>query len=117
MPRTLAVWPALLRAIPASHLTVHPAETGIESIMNSALKNLSACGDVASLRSALGTLCSEFGPVSRLDILTVVDSGKRQAVCLLRLDSSKQEQDMMTKLGAGRFGEDLCIVVEMGMPN
>jgi hypothetical protein len=85
--------------------------------MNNALKDLAQCGDVGSLESALRTLCSEFGSVSRLDILTMIDAGKRQAVCLLQLDSSEQEQDLMTKLGAGRFGEDLCVVVDLRMPD
>jgi hypothetical protein len=85
--------------------------------MNNALKNLAQCGDVGSLESALRTLCSEFGSVSRLDILTMTDSGKRRAVCLLRMDSSRREQDLMAKLGAGRFGEDLCVVVDLGMPD
>jgi hypothetical protein len=85
--------------------------------MNNALKDLAQCRDVGSLESALRTLCSEFGSVSQLDILTMIDAGKRQAVCLLRLDSSEQEQDLMTKLGAGRFGEDLCVVVDLRMPD
>lgn len=85
--------------------------------MNDALNDLAQCGDVGSLESALRTLCSEFGSVSRLDILTMIDSGKRQAVCLLRLDSSEQEQDLITKLGAGRFGEDLYVVVDLRMPD
>jgi len=85
--------------------------------MNNALKDLAQCGDVGSLETALRTLCSEFGSVSRLDILTMTDSGKRHAVCLLRLDSSEQEQDLMTKLGAGRFGEDLYVVVDLRMPD
>jgi hypothetical protein len=85
--------------------------------MNNALKDLEQCGDVMSLESALRTLCSEFGAVSRLDILTMTDSGKRHAVCLLRLDSSEQEQNLMTKLGAGRFGEDLYVVVDLRMPD
>ena len=85
--------------------------------MNNALKDLAQCRNVGSLESALRTLCSEFGSVSQLDILTMIDAGKRQAVCLLRLDSSEQEQDLMTKLGAGRFGEDLCVVVDLRMPD
>ncbi len=84
--------------------------------MNDALRDLAQCGDVGSLESALRSLCSEFGAVSRLDILTVTDAGKRHAVCLLRLDSLAQEQDLITKLGAGRFGDDLCVVVSLGMP-
>ena len=85
--------------------------------MNEALKNLSHCGDVGSLESALRRLCSGFGAVSRLDVLSMVGAGKRQAVCLLRLNSSEQEQGLMTKLGAVRFGEDLCVVVDMRMPD
>jgi hypothetical protein len=84
--------------------------------MNSALRDLTQCGDVGSLQSALRSLCSEFGSVSRLDILTMSEAGKRQAVCLLRLDSAEQEKNLMTKLGAGRFGEDLCVVVNLKMP-
>ena len=84
--------------------------------MNSALRDLTQCGDVGSLQSALRSLCSEFGSLSRLYILTMSEAGKRQAVCLLRLDSAEQEQNLMTKLGAGRFGEDLCVVVDLKMP-
>jgi hypothetical protein len=84
--------------------------------MNSALRDLTQCGDVGSLQSALRSLCSEFGSMSRLDILTMSEAGKRQAVCLLRLDSAEQEKNLMTKLGAGRFGEDLCVVVNLKMP-
>ena len=85
--------------------------------MSNALKDLAQCGDVGSLESALRTLCSEFGSVSRLDILTMIDAGRRQAVCLLQLDSSEQEQNLMTKLGAGRFGEGLYVVVDLRMPD
>ena len=86
-------------------------------MMNQALKDLSHCGDVGSLESALRTLCSGFGAVSHLDVLSMVGAGKRQAVCLLRVNSSEQEQDLMAKLGAVRFGEDLCVVVDMRMPD
>jgi len=85
--------------------------------MINAMKDLVACGDVGSLESALRKLCSEFGSVSHLAILTMTDAGKRRAVCLLRLDSPQQEQNLMTKLGAGRFGEDLCVVVDLRMPD
>lgn len=85
--------------------------------MSKAVRELSGCSDVGSLGSALRTLCSEFGSVSQLDILTMTDCGKRQAVCLLRLASSGQEQALMTKLGANRFGEDLCVVVDLSMPD
>ena len=81
--------------------------------MNQALKDLSRCDDIGSLESALRSLCSGFGPLSRLDVLPMVGAGKRQAVCLLRLNSSEQEQDLITRLGAVRFGEDMCVVVDL----
>ncbi len=81
--------------------------------MHPALKDLSRCDDIGSVESALRTLCSEFGPMSKLDVLPLVGAGKRQAVCLLRLNSSAKEQDLMTKFGAFRFGQDLCVVVDM----
>ncbi|MGP1678006.1 MAG: hypothetical protein ACTS6J_12715 [Burkholderiales bacterium] len=83
--------------------------------MNQALKDLSVCDDFGSVESALRALCSGFGSLSRLDVLPMVDSGKRKAVCLLRLDSSEQEQNLMAQLGAIRFGEDLCVVVDLKM--
>ena len=85
--------------------------------MNQALKDLSHCDDIGSLESALRVLCSGFGPVSRLDVLPLVGAGKRQAICLLRLDSPARQQDLMTKLGASRFRDDVCVVVELGMPD
>jgi hypothetical protein len=79
-------------------------------------KDLAQCADVVSLGSELRALCSEFGSVSRLDILTMTNSGKRRAVCLLRLNPAGREQELMTALGANRFGEDLCVVVDLEGP-
>lgn len=81
--------------------------------MNSTLQELAGCGDAKALGSALHTLCSEFGTVSWLDILTMSNLGKRQAVCLLRMDSWEHEKVLMQQLGANRFGEELCIVVNL----
>ena len=85
-------------------------------MMNYALKDLALCGDAGSLGSVLRALCSEFGSVSRLEILTMTDAGKRRAVCLLRVASPAQEPELMAKLGANRFGEDLCVVVDLSAP-
>ena len=81
--------------------------------MTHALNELIQCADVKSLELALLNACSEFGSVSHLDIMTMIKSGKRQAVCLLRMDSAQQEHDLMSKLGAVRFGEDICVVVDL----
>ena len=85
--------------------------------MNQALKDLSHCDDIGSLESALQGTLLRIGPVSRLDVLPLVGAGKRQAICLLRLDSPARQQDLMTKLGASRFRDDVCVVVELGMPD
>ena len=85
--------------------------------MNKALNELSRCGDFGSLESELRALCAGFGPVSRLDVLPMVDAGIHKAVCLLRVNSSEQEQNLMTELGAVRFGEDLCVVVDLRVPD
>lgn len=81
--------------------------------MNQALRDLSSCGDFGSVESGLRALCSGFGPLSRMDVLPMVDAGKRKVVCLLRVNSSEQEQNLMTQLGAVRFGEDLCVIVDL----
>lgn len=77
------------------------------------LKSLTGCGDVASLRSALQELCTEFGKVTRLDVLTLAEAERRRALCLLRLESAAEEQQLMTTLRASRFGDDVLIVVDL----
>lgn len=84
--------------------------------MNKVLKDLSHCGDIGSLEAELRALCSGFGPITRLDVLPMVGAGKSRAVCLMRLDSSEREQDLMTKLGASRFGENVYLVVDLRTP-
>lgn len=87
-----------------------------ESAMNNALQDLAQCDTVGSLASTLRALCAEFGSLSRLEIMTMTNPGKRQAVCLLHVDSAEQARDLMSKFDAVRFGEDLCIVVDMRIP-
>jgi hypothetical protein len=77
------------------------------------LHSLAGCGDAASLRSAVGELCAEFGKVTRIDILTMSEAEKRQALCFLRLESAAQERQLMRTLGASRFGDDLLFIVDL----
>ena len=77
------------------------------------LKLLAGCGDAASLRSAVGALCAEFGQVLRMDIFTMAEAEKRRALCLLRLESPAQEGALMTGLGASRFGDDVLVIVDL----
>ena len=81
--------------------------------MNTALQQLRNCVDISDLKPALMALCSRFGSISRLDILAASQSGKRQALCFLRLDSAEQEQQLMNELGVGRFAGDLVVIVDL----
>ena len=76
------------------------------------LKALASCTDAASLRTAVREICAEFGNVSRLDIRTMIEPGKRLALCFVRLESEAQERELMSSLGVSRFGDDVLIVVD-----
>lgn len=81
--------------------------------MREALKSLTGCADVASLTRALRELCTGFGRVTRIDVLTMAEAQKRHALCFVRLESPAQEQQLMKTLGVSRFGEDLLVVVDL----
>lgn len=77
------------------------------------MKSLAGCGDAASLRSAIGELCAEFGKVTFMDVLTMAEAEKRWALCFLRLESTAQEHALMSALDVPRFGEDLVVIVDL----
>ncbi|MDQ3059337.1 MAG: RNA-binding protein [Pseudomonadota bacterium] len=78
------------------------------------LDRLQHCPDIATLKPALHRLCAKFGRVTRLDVLTSIHEGTRQAICFLRLDSPETEQLFMQTLGVGRFGGEIVFVVNLG---
>lgn len=61
-------------------------------------------------------LCGTFGRIARLDVLTAMHEGTKQAICFLRLDSTEQEQVLMKALGVGRFGGEIVFVVDLHAP-
>ena len=77
------------------------------------LKALAGCCDTVSLKSVVCEVCAEFGKVTRIDILTIAEAKKRQALCFLRLESEAQERRLMTSLGVARFGNDVLVVVDL----
>lgn len=87
-----------------------------------ALDQLRHCPDVATLKPELHKLCERFGRVTRLEVLTAIHEGAKQAICFLRLDSLEKEQNLMQTLGVGRFGGQIVFVVDInqagqgGMP-
>lgn len=82
----------------------------------SALAQLRQYNDVTSLKSALHQMCSEFGRIARLDILTAMHEGTKQAICFLRMEQPEQEQDLMKTLGVGRFGGEVVFVLNLNLP-
>ena len=80
------------------------------------LKSLTTCGDIGSLKSAVEQICSEFGKVTRLEVLTTAEARHRRALCFLRLESPGQERQLMNALGLPRFGDDVLVVVDLADP-
>ena len=77
------------------------------------LKSLADCGDINSLKSAVQEICTEFGRVTRIDVMTTAEARKRRALCFLRLESPAQERKLMNALGLPRFGDDVLVVVDL----
>jgi hypothetical protein len=78
-----------------------------------------SCSDAAGLNRAIQELCTGSGIVARLDIRTLVNSGKRQALCFLRIDSAAQQEQLMRTLELTRCGNDLLLIVDLpsAVPN
>jgi hypothetical protein len=77
------------------------------------LSLLTRCRDASTLKSALQELCTEFGKVTHIDVLTMAEAERRRALCFLRLESPAQEQALMRSFGAPRFGDDVLIVIDL----
>ena len=78
-----------------------------------ALRALQQCDSAETLTPAMRRLCSDFGSIENLVILTVRHEGTKQAICFLRLASDEQEQTLMQSLGVGKFGGEVVIVVNL----
>lgn len=85
----------------------------LADIMRDPLKPFAECSDVTSLRCAIQELCADSGIAARVDILTLAQSEKRQALCFLRIESAAQERRLMGVPGLSRFGSDLLFVVDL----
>ena len=84
--------------------------------LNSPLDRLQYCRGVDELKLELRAICAPYGAISRLDVLRAQRSGRRQAICLWRMESREREQDVISEFGVGRFGGDLVAVVELQAP-
>ena len=79
-----------------------------------ALDRLRYCPDIATVKPALQGVCEKFGHVTRLDVLSAIHGGTRQAICFLRLESPEKEQVLMQSLGVGRFNGEIAFVLDLG---
>jgi hypothetical protein len=77
--------------------------------MNDALNNsFPPFPEEQSLRSAIESVCAEFGSVKSLVILPAVRGPKNlQCACFLRLESASAESAMRSKLNVISFDDDL----------
>lgn len=82
----------------------------------STLAELRQHSDVSSLKSALHELCGQFGRIARLDILTAMHEGTKQAICFMRMERPEQELQLMKTLGVGRFGGEVVFVLDLDVP-
>ena len=71
--------------------------------------------DIEYLRCELRRRCARFGTVKQLDIVESFQSGRRQAICFLRMSTAAEELALARELGVGRFGGELVIVIELDM--
>jgi hypothetical protein len=76
------------------------------------MKMLAGCKDVANLRPALNELFTEFGEIARMEILTMTQPGKRQALCFFQVETAAQEQQLMANFGVTRFGDQLLFILD-----
>ena len=77
------------------------------------LEALTACAHALGLKPAVREMCAEFGKVTSIDILTIVEEEKPRALCFLRLESEAQESELMRSLGLTRFGSEVLVVVDL----
>jgi len=82
--------------------------------MNNALKNgFPPFLDDKGLRSAIQSVCAEFGKVKKLTILPASHVSNPNCLCLLRLDSEAAEADLCSKLDVTRFLDDLVFFADV----
>ena len=77
------------------------------------LHQLSACADVSSLSAVLTSLCTRFGAIARLDVVPMDQAGRRQAICLWRMQTPEAQERLKREWAVGCFGGDLVLVVDL----
>ena len=81
--------------------------------LKSAVEDLGVSNDLVSIKSALHAICSEFGHVSKLDVLLARLGDQRQALCFLRMKNAEHEQQIMQYLELAQLPCDLVVIVNL----
>jgi len=82
--------------------------------MRDALKNgYAPFVNDGDLRSAIESICSEFGSVADLKILPASLDMPPQCLCFLRLDSPTGESELLRRMQLMRLGGDIYFTAEV----
>jgi hypothetical protein len=85
--------------------------------LKAAFDGLGRSDDLVSIKAALHRICSDFGIVTRMDVLLARQGDKRQALCFLRMENPEHERQIMRLLDIARFGGELVVVVDLPSQN
>ena len=77
------------------------------------LAELKSCDSISELREMLLEICTNFGPVERLEILKAVHECRHQVICFISLSTLDQELALMRAMGVGRFDDQVVFVVDL----
>ena len=82
--------------------------------MNTALRSrFPPFENEASLRSAIESVCADFGKVTYLRILRANPRPTHQFACFLRLDSAAAESKLMLKFHVFGFGSEIAFLADV----
>jgi len=83
--------------------------------MESSLANrFSSCSNEDSLRSAIQSVCAEFGKLRTLRIFNARDEqGQPRCLCLLQMVTAEAEEALKSKLDVFEYGTSLAFWVDV----
>ena len=83
--------------------------------MESSLANrFSSCPNEDSLRSAIESVCAEFGKLRTLRIFTARDDhGRPRCLCLLQMVTTEAEEALKSRLDVFEYGTSLAFWVDV----
>jgi hypothetical protein len=81
------------------------------------LEKLARTQDLRVLAENVRTLCEAYGPVKSYDCIRLQQAGDEQVVvCLVGLESDRQQSALIRELGARPFGAGVCLKITQRGP-